>query len=450
MQNQAQAEHPTTRPQSARSPLPSTRPVQAVIVGAGHRSLLYASYAQKHPDELQIVGVVEPDPVRRGLTAQRFGMADDMLFASVEELIAAPKRADAAINGTMDSLHVTTTIPLLRAGYDVLLEKPIGVSEEEVLGLYETAQTHGRTVMICHVLRYAPFYAEIRKRIAAGDIGDIIAIQTEENVSYHHMATAFVRGKWSNVREGGSSMLMAKCCHDLDLIAWMKGDVRPTKVSSFGSLFQFRPEKAPEGSGTRCLADCSIENSCTYSAKKMYIEQKLWGAYAWDNMHLGQTPSEEEKLESLRTDNPYGRCVWRSGNDVVDHQTVIVEFADGSTASHNLTGATSKPCRTIHITGTKGEIVGTMEDGSFAVRHPDARAGHTFKEEKVELNVSRDMHGGGDLRLVADFIRTLRGETPSLSSTSLDKSIYGHQIGFAADRARLESRVVEIADLARG
>jgi predicted dehydrogenase len=435
--------------QSSRTFLPSSRPVQAVIVGAGHRSLLYASYAKSHPEELQIVGVVEPDPVRRELTASRFGLEADMQFASVEELVAAPKRADAVINGTMDTFHVATTVPLLKAGYDVLLEKPIGVSEEEVLELYRTAKACDRIVLICHVLRYAPFYAEIRKRIDSGDIGDVVAIQTEENVSYHHMATAFIRGKWSNLRDGGSSMLMQKCCHDLDLITWMKGDVRPTKVSSFGSLFHFRSDKAPEGSGTRCVADCRIEAECTYSARKMYIERKLWGPYAWDNMHLGEVPTEEQKLESLRTNNPYGRCVWRCDNDVVDHQTVIIEFEDGSTASHNLTGATAKGGRTIHITGTKGEISGTMEDGSFKLRYPDVLSGQTYKEETVELNVSRDMHGGGDLRLVADFIRTLRGETPSLSSTSLDKSIYGHQIGFSADRSRLESRVVEIEDLAR-
>lgn len=433
---------------SPRSFLPATRPVQAVIVGAGHRSLLYASYSTAHPEELQIVGVVEPDPIRRRLTANRFGLPEEALYASVEQLAAAPKRADAIINGTMDTFHVATTVPLLKAGYDVLLEKPIGVSEEEVLELYRAAKAYDRVVLICHVLRYAPFYAEIRKRIANGDIGEVVAIQTEENVSYHHMATAFVRGKWSNLQEGGSSMLMQKCCHDLDLIAWMKGDVRPVKVGSFGSLSQFRADKAPEGSGTRCVADCRIEADCTYSARKMYIEQKLWGPYAWDNMHLGDVPTEEQKLESLRTDNPYGRCVWRCNNDVVDHQTVMIEFEDGSTASHSLTGATAKGCRTIHITGTKGEISGSLEDGSFKLRYPDARAGHTFKEETVELNVSRDMHGGGDLRLVADFIRTLRGETPSLSSTSLDKSIYGHQIGFSADRGRLENRIVEIEDLA--
>ncbi|WP_409345015.1 Gfo/Idh/MocA family protein [Paenibacillus sp. MBLB4367] len=432
--------------QNAQSSRSVSQPITAVIVGAGHRSLLYATYAETHPQNFRIVGVVDPDPERRNSTAERFGFSEDHCFASVEQLIDRPKIADAAINGTMDQLHVQTTLPLLKAGYDVLLEKPIGVSEEEVLELHNAAASHGRTVMICHVLRYAPFYADIRERLASGVIGDIVAIQTEENVSYHHMATAFVRGKWNSVENCGSPMLMAKCCHDLDLIAWLKGGIRPVKVSSFGGLSQFRKEKAPEGAGTRCLADCPIEENCSYSAKRLYVKQNLWGAYVWDRTNLDKDDIAG-KLESLRTINPYGRCVWRCDNDVVDHQSVIVEFEDGSTASHSLTGATAKPSRTIHITGTKGEISGTMEDGRYVIRHPDDSPGQTYSEETIELSVSADMHGGGDLRLVADFVSALRGGTPSLSSTSLEKSIYGHQIGFAAERSRAENRIAEIAAL---
>ncbi len=167
--------------------------IKAVIIGAGNRSLIYASYALQHPDELQIVGVVEPNLERRQLTSERFGISPENCFASVEELVVHPQLADAAINGTMDQFHLETTLPLLKAGYDVLLEKPIGVSEMEVFELYEAAKSYNRTVMICHVMRYAPFYLEIRKQIESGIIGDIIAIQTEENVSYHHMATSFVR-----------------------------------------------------------------------------------------------------------------------------------------------------------------------------------------------------------------------------------------------------------------
>jgi predicted dehydrogenase len=286
----------------------------------------------------------------------------------------------------------------------------------------------------------------IRRRVAAGEIGELISIRTVENVSYHHMAVGFVRGKWRQ-RAEANPMLLAKCCHDLDIICWMQSGIRPLRVSSFGNLKHFRPEAAPPGSGRRCLVDCRIEADCPYSARKNYIDQGLWSFYAWDSLEHIPDPTVEQKLESLRADNPYGRCVWRCDNDVVDHQSVIVEFADGCVAAHDMVANTSRPCRTIHLVGTAGEIQGDMEKGRFAIRHPDARAGHEYSEEWVDLNVAGDMHGGGDLRLVGDFLRVVRGEEPSISTTDLGDSISGHLIAFAADEAMNGHRVVEIASL---
>jgi predicted dehydrogenase len=354
-----------------------------------------------------------------------------------------PAFADAAINGTMDRQHVPTTLPLLEAGYDILLEKPICPTQEELLGLLAAVRRTGGKVIVGHVLRYAPFYVEIRKRVAAGEIGDLLSIHTAENVSYHHMAVGFVRGKWRR-RDDSNPMLMSKCCHDLDLAAWMKSGIAPVAVASLGSLTYFRPDSAPPGSGTRCLVDCSIEETCPYSARKNYLEQGLWGFYAWEPIEHLANPTVEDKLESLRTTNPYGRCVWRCDNDVVDHQSVIMEFEDGCVATHEMTGGTSRPCRTMHLRGTVGEIEGTLEEGAFVVRHPDARRGHEYVETPVDLSVSADMHGGGDLRLVEDFVRVVRGDAPSISTTQITDSVNGHLIAFAADRAMNEKRVVEV------
>ena len=424
--------------------------ITAVIVGSGHRAVVYASYSLFHPDELKIVGIVEPNNIVRENTADKFGIAPENCFNSVEELVRCGKIADVAINGTMDNLHVSTTLPLLEAGYDILLEKPIATEESEVLKLLESARKHGRTVMICHVLRYAPFYSEIKKRISKGDIGEILSITTEENVSYHHMSVGFVRGKWNNRDVCGSPMLMAKCCHDLDIITWLKSGVRPTYVSSMGNLMYFRKEKMPENAGHHCMVDCSIEEDCIYSAKKLHINNPdRWPFYVWSKFsEKGVTePTIEQKIESIKSDNPHGRCAWRCDNNVVDHQSVSIEFEDGCTATHNMTGGASRPSRVIHIIGTKGEITGIMDDGLFYVRYPDTRPGHEYSEEKVDVNVSGDAHGGGDLRLVEDFVRIMQGKPPSMSTTNLEDSIYGHLIGYRADTSMLERRFIEIPKL---
>lgn len=419
-------------------------PVTAVVIGAGHRSVLYASYARKYPDELRIVGVVDPNEQRCRQLAAEHGLGAGACFADVADLVRRPRLADAAINGTMDKLHVPTSLPLLKAGYHVLLEKPIATRAADVRKLQAVARQAGCTVMICHVLRYAPFYAAIRQRVAAGEIGRILSIRTTEHVSYHHMATAFIRGKWASEARCESTMLMSKCSHDMDILMWMNSGVVPRRVSSFGSLLYFTRDNTPKGAGKRCLKDCRIEAKCPYSAKAMYVDRALWKFYAWESVeHLGEL-SRAQKLASLRQDNPYGRCVWHCDNDVVDHQVVAIEFADGSTAAHNMIGGTAKPFRQIHIVGTHGEIEGEMETGCFQVRHADPRVEKLWREETIDVKVGDDGHGGGDLRLVEDFVRVLRGEKPSLSSTTLDDSIHGALAGFAADKARQTHRAVRI------
>ena len=245
----------------------SSQPVTAIIVGAGHRGIGSASYALSHPDELKIVGVADPSEQRRRHAAERFSLSPEQCYASAEALAAKGRLADAVINATMDAEHVPTSLPLLEAGYDILLEKPFAVSEQQVHELADAAATHGRKVMICHVLRYAPFYYAIKQRIAAGEIGEILNIQAVEHVSYHHTVVGFVRGKWNSSQRCGSGMLMSKSCHDLDIIMWMLSGAAPTAVASFGSLQFFRKDKAPADAGTHCLLDCPIESDCDYSSR---------------------------------------------------------------------------------------------------------------------------------------------------------------------------------------
>lgn len=429
-------------------------PVSAIIVGAGHRAMLYASYAKLHPEALTIVGVADPDPIRRKKAAACYHIPQDMCFESAEALAARPKLADAIINGTMDTQHVSTAIPLLRAGYHMLLEKPFAVNEAEMWELVRTARETGRRVMICHVLRYAPFYAQIKERLLRGDIGEIINIQCTEHVSYHHLAVSYIRGKWSNEEKCGASMLLAKCCHDLDLMVWLKSGVRPTLVSSFGGDFQFVPEKTPSRAGTRCMVDCPIEADCLYSAKKHYIDHPdRWAFYVWDSLEGLEHPTLEDKIASLKGNSNYGRCVWKCDHTVVDHQSVMLQFADGATGTLNMIGGAAKPERNIHIIGTRGEIKGVFDDSRYVVRAVDTASEAGWREETVDLGIGGDKsgangtHGGGDLRLVEDFVRVLQGETPSVSCTSIEDSVNGHLAVFRAEKARKTGTVVPLADV---
>ena len=415
----------------------SKNPVTAIILGAGHRSMAYAQYAEMHPDELKIVGVAEPDEYRRNLVRERFGFDESHCFYDAVALAEAPKFADVVINGTMDEIHVETSIPVLKKGYDMLLEKPFAVNEEELDKLVEVVKRNNNKVMICHVLRYNPVYRNIKESIISGEIGDIINIQTVENVSYHHLSTSYVRGKWANSKKCHTSMLLAKCCHDLDLMMWLMGDDEPVSVSSVGSRFQFRKENAPENSGTRCLVDCPRVDYCDFSAKRLYLDHpNNWEIYVWKDLEGIETPTEEQRRELLKKSD-YGRCMFKCDNDVVDHQSVMVNFKSGATGTHNLTGGCAESLRTIRIVGTKGEIYGELENKFVKIKTINPEPGKFFDERIIDLSdTPDDGHGGADTALTADFIKFIRNESPSVSCTAIENSVAGHKAVFLADKSR--------------
>lgn len=422
------------------------RPITAIIVGAGHRSFVYSELAKTNPEMLKIVGVADPNPIRRKKAMDYFGFKEDMCFENAEELAKKGKLADTVINGTMDEQHLETAVPLLNAGYDMLLEKPFAPNEKEMRQIVNCAKKNNSKVMICHVLRYTPFYYAIKERIVNGEIGDIINIQTTEHVSYHHLSTSYIRGKWANSDKCHTSMLLAKCCHDLDIIMWMMSETKPKQISSFGGKFQFKPENAPKEAGTICMKDCPLVDTCVYSTKRLYIDHPdRWAFYVWDALEGKKNISIEDKIALMKSDNPYARCIYKCDNNVVDHQSVLINFESGATGTHNMVGGSAEPRREIHIIGTKGEIFGNFEESKFTVLKidpsPDAHNEECDVEE-VDLRVTGDMvgayggHGGGDERLAADFVKFIRGEKPSLACTSIFDSVAGHLSVYLADKSR--------------
>ena len=417
------------------------KPVTAIIVGAGHRSITYGDYSFEHPDDLKIVGIADPNEVRRKMTAERYGFSEEFCFESAEELAKVPRFADVIINGTMDHQHFETAVPLLEKGYDMLLEKPFSVSLEEMQKLLAVIRKNGNKVMICHVLRYSTFYRKIKEKLLEGALGDIINIQMSEHVSYHHLSTSYVRGKWANSDICKTSMLLAKSCHDIDIMMWLMNETQPETVSSHGGIFQFKEENAPEGAGTRCLLDCPHVDTCRYSAKTMYLgHPDRWECYVWAGLEAIKDQTYDIREESLRTDNPYGRCIYKCDNNVVDHQSVLVKFRNGATGTHNMIGVTAKSVRKIHIIGTKAELYGNFEDNNFYIERIVTEAPDGYEREFYDTNTMGGMgHGGGDPALTADFINFIRTGEQSISCTEIYNSIAGHLTVFLADKSMEEN-----------
>ena len=424
--------------------------IKVILVGAGNRANVYASVSLKNPELFEVVGIVDPDPVRNKLMRERFNVPEENCFPYVSELIKREKFADAVINGTMDDIHVETSIPVLRHGYDLLLEKPFAVNDGEANKLFEVAKECGRKVYVCHVLRYTPFYSSIKKHLLNGDIGKIISIELCEHVNYHHMAVSYVRGKWRSEKLCAAPMLLAKSCHDIDILVWMLNETKPLSVTSFGGDFQFGKDRKPERAGTRCLTDCPYKESCNFSAYNNYVLNPRWKQYVWKAIEGSPDQSIENVTESLKTYNHYGQCVWdfeRDGN--VDHQSVMVSFESGATATFQMIGGAARSERNIHIVGTKGEIKGTFEDSKYILRKiaPETQSGYV--DEMIDLRITGDMtgekggHGGGDSVLAIEFIEAISGKEPSFRATTLEDSLTSHRLVFLAEKSRKSGGAVQ-------
>ncbi len=415
-----------------KNPLHKTlaKPVTAITLGAGNRGNVYGGFAVANPDQLDIVGVAEPIPIRNERYAKKHAIEDKNRFKTWEDVFKVPKFADAVIISTPDNLHYGPCMAALKMGYDVLLEKPISPSEKECRDILALAKKNKRIVAVCHVLRYAPYFVKLKEMMHNGSIGEIISIQHMEPIMHVHMSHSYVRGNWHNSKET-TPIILAKSCHDLDIIKWML-EKHSKKISAFGDLKWFKKENAPAGSTDRCINGCAIEKECPYSAKRIYYDRRTW-------LHHFDLPEDKDKqgdaiMEYLKNSN-YGRCVYRMDNDQPDHYTTNILFEDGVTAAFSMEAFTGYEGRRTRVMGSMGDIVGDMT----AFTHTDFRTGKV-----TEWKQDSDTHGGGDWRLAADFVQAVAQQNPALLTSTIDASIESHVMGFAAEKSRKGKMTVDI------
>lgn len=417
---------------------PTSRVITAITLGAGSRGNVYGDYALNFPEQLKIVGVAEPIPIRNERYSRKHNIAKENRFVTWEHVFERPKFADAVIISTPDNLHYGPAMAALEKGYDVLLEKPISPSEKECRDILELAEKTGRIVAVCHVLRYAPYFERLRKLIQEGAVGELVSIQHMEPIEHIHMSHSYVRGNWHNSKET-TPIILAKSCHDLDIMRWMVN--KPSRrIQAFGNLKWFRKENKPVGAPPRCMDGCPVESSCPYSALKIYYRQRGW-------LYVFDLPDEKEKqgeaiLNYLKTTN-YGRCVYQMENDQADHYTANIEFEEGITAAFSMEAFTPWGGRRTRIMGSMGFIEGDMEKYTYYDFRTDKS--ETVYSNAIEIETYKHAgHGGGDWRLVANWVQAVDKQDPALLTSTIAQSIESHVMGFAAEKSRLNGTVENI------
>ena len=407
-------------------------PVRAVVLGAGNRGNVYASYSEKFPEELQIVGVAEPIEYRRKKFAERYQIDEKYQWITWEHALQVDKFADALIITTPDNLHYGPAMGGLALNYDLLLEKAIAQTWDECNDILNLSKKNNRIVAICHVLRYTTYFKKLKEIISSGALGELVSIQHFEPVEHVHMSHSFVRGNWRNTKES-NPMLLSKSCHDLDILRWLI-DKPCKRISSFGSLKHFKSENAPPGSTMRCTDGCKIEKECPYSALRIYLREKK---------HLGHLQILDHKDETILTalkNGQYGKCVYYCDNDVVDHQVVNMEFDGEITASFSMEAFTSYAGRRTRVMGTMGDIVGDMNTLTVT----DFRTGDSLVWDEKQSKLPSSGHGGGDYGLAHDFVQAVSQQDPTLLTSTIEASMESHLMGFRAEESRLSGQTMDI------
>jgi predicted dehydrogenase len=448
------------------------KPVHAILIGAGQRGAeAYAPYAMAYPDELKFIAVAEPDRERRGRFAEQHNIPQEAQFTHWDACFKANLTADCVMVCTQDNQHTDPAIQAMQNGFHVLLEKPMATTLEDCLNLVKTSEITRRQLHICHVLRYTPHMNKMREIIRSGVLGEIIQVDHRENVGFWHMAHSYVRGNWRNESEA-SPMILAKCCHDLDILPWLFDDI-PLRLTSSGSLTHFRSENAPSGAAKRCLDGCKVLDTCPYAAPRIYLDMiPFWQSYAdtgagiesklvqtylnhpelirafshifpalkqiteyerWPLTVLANSPTKENLLKALQ-EGPYGRCVYHCDNNVVDHQVVMMEFEKTPTVTLTMHGHSHIEFRETRIEGSQARLTSMLGNGGSWIQIDKHRS-----DESIHYNTSAEPtsgHGGGDFRLVKTFLSHLeKGDFESVFQETVE-ALRSHAMAFAADEAR--------------
>jgi predicted dehydrogenase len=405
--------------------------LKVAIIGAGTRGSNLALHIN-NCNLAVVVAIAEPLTEPREKFARTYKLNSDSIFYSWEEMAASNVLFDAAVITTLDNAHTEPSVAFLSKGCHLLIEKPMADSEENCKKILDAQKTSGKILAVCHSLRFTEGFKQVKELVSQGILGKIITINQTEEIGNTRFAHNYVRGKWGNTKNN-TNLLLHKSCHDLDYIAWLTG-TPCKKVSSFGSLSYFKSEMAPKGSADRCTDNCSYEPQCAYSALKLYINGDLT---KWPANLITQSQTLESNLKAVY-EGPFGRCVWHSDNDVVDHQVVAMEFECGATATFTMSGFTLKNRRVVHVQGTLGEIF--MDDYSKEIIINKFGENST---EKIIFGTSSEYHPEDEL-IVENWLTAIHNSDQNHIKVSGIDAFENLKIAFAAEKSRIEGRSIEL------
>ena len=368
------------------------------IVGLGYRLGYLARVFGTVLDEFAVVGYVDPEPA--GLPyANEHAVSVGKSHASLEAMLDSEK-LDLLMVGSPNHLHLDHIRIGLEHGLKIFTEKPVVTTVEETLALARLIATYGvDNIMVGLVLRYAPLYVDLRQAQAEGMLGDIVSIEASEHIPPHH--GAFFMRDWRRYERYSGSFMLEKCCHDLDLYNGVMG-CRPKYVSSFGGRKTFVPKNAPQVSG---INDMEV----------YYRKPSGW----------------------MGTDK-----VFDSDGDIIDFQTAMVEYENGSALSFHTNLSVPDDFRRFAVMGANGMAEGDFVRNYFKVH--DSRTSAKLID-KVYAASSLSVHYGADEQMAADIAKHMLEGAPL--PVSVVDALEAGLLAITMDEARRTRSIVDMTGI---
>lgn len=406
--------------------------ITIAVLGLGQRGTGYALWTKlRCSDRAKVVALCDKNKDRLSMNARRHKIKNELCFNSADELFDAGRIAEAIYICTQDRDHYGHAIRAIELGYDILLEKPVSPDIDECREIAAKAAERGVKVVVCHIMRYMAFYKKLNELVKSGSYGKITSIEHTENIGYFHFAHSYVRGNWHS-SQATTPMLLAKCCHDFDFIDWLMGG-GCRSVSSLGTLGYFTSENAPDGCGERCL-DCpkNIKKRCPYDAERLYITTPLHKATFVRFMRSVVTgkpnSTKKDAYEALRTGD-YGRCVYKSDNDVCDRQTALLDYGDGRFANITATAFSKKCFRRTVIHLERADIFAESAGNKIIL------SDYLGKVKRIRINETSIAHLAGDAAVVRSFIDLLEGKSNE-DATLIETTVASHSLVMLCEQSR--------------
>ncbi|HSQ52222.1 MAG TPA: Gfo/Idh/MocA family oxidoreductase [Nitrospiraceae bacterium] len=357
-----------------------------VLVGTGSRGIEMFGQAIVGPysGKAELAGICDINPLRMA-AAQRRLATQAPAFTDFSACLDRLK-PDRVIVATPDHTHHEYIVGAMRAGADVVSEKPLAICTEACRSILQTERETGRTCTVAFNYRHAPFHTRIKELLLANCIGRVISIDFHYYLDSRHGADYYRR--WHRRKENSGGLLVHKATHHFDLINWWL-EQDPVTVFARGDRQYYGPTRAERG--TRCRV-CPHADKCEF-----YLD-------------LAAKPLMEDLYMAAESADGYyrDRCVFDTDIDIEDNMQVLIGYSQGTNLSYSLTAFLPIEGFTIAFNGSGGRLeaeetwgdhLGTSADDPFD------RFGITLyplggRKQKIPIEPVLGGHAGGDERLL--------------------------------------------------